>query len=65
MASKIEIRSSNSKTSVLLDGKEISGNIVHLEMEIKPLKTPKVTLTLLADEVIVSGDADITHGTEH
>ena len=64
MANKIEIHSSGNKTIVLLDGKEIS-NIVHLEMEIKALETPKVMLTLLADEVIVSGDADITHGTEH
>ena len=62
MANKIEIHSSGNKTIVLLDGKEIS-NIVHLEMEIKPLEPPKVMLTLLADEVIVSGDADITHGT--
>ena len=62
MANKIEIHSSGNKTIVLLDGKEIS-NIVHLEMEINPLEPPKVMLTLLADEVIVSGNADITHGT--
>ena len=63
MVNKIEIHSSGNKTIVLLNGKEISGDIVHLEMEINPLELPKVMLTLLADEVIVSGDADITHGT--
>lgn len=59
MNSKIEIHSNGLETSVTVNGKEISGNIVHLAMEIKPLETPKVTITLAAAEVIVEGIADI------
>ncbi len=59
MNSKIEIRSNGLETGVTLDGKEISGNIVHLAMEIKPLEKPKVTITLAATEVSFEGVADI------
>jgi hypothetical protein len=57
--SKIEIRSNGLETGVTVDGKEISGNIVHLAMEIKPLEVPKVTITLAGAEVSVEGVADI------
>lgn len=59
MNSKVEIRSNGFETSVAVNGKEISGNIVHLAMEIKPLEKPKVTITLAAAEVSVEGVADI------
>ena len=63
MNSKIEIHSNDLETGVTgvtVDGKEISGNIVHLAMEIKPLEVPKVTITLAAAEVSVEGVADIS-----
>lgn len=60
MNSKIEIHSNGLETGVTVDGKEISGNIVHLAMEIKPLEVPKVTITLAAAEVSVEGVADIS-----
>lgn len=59
MNDKIEIQSNGLRTSVTVSGKEISGNIVHLAMEIKPLETPKVTITLAAAEVSFEGVADI------
>lgn len=64
MSGKIEIRSSGLRTSVTVGGKEISGNISHLSMEIKPLETPKVTITLAAAEISVEGIADINCETE-
>lgn len=64
MNSKIEIHSNDLETGVTVDGKEISGNIVHLAMEIKPLEVPKVTITLAAAEVSVEGVADIMRETD-
>ena len=56
----IKIRSTGAQTSVLVNGKELSGNIVNLAMEIKPLEPPKVVITITADEVCIDGVADIS-----
>lgn len=61
MNSEVEIRSNGSETSVAVNGKEISGNIVHLAMEIKPLEAPKVVVTLAADTIEVNGVADVSY----
>lgn len=55
MTGKIEIRSSEGKTLVFLNGKEISNMVTSLKMEILPLKLPTVTISLIAAELVVDG----------
>lgn len=64
MASKMEIRSFNGKTSVLLNGKNINSLVTHLEMEINPFGLPEVKLELRPRKTFVSGDGNVKVNNE-
>lgn len=55
MIGKIEIRSSEGKTLVFLNGKEIGDMVTSLKMEILPLELPTVTISLRPAELVVDG----------
>ena len=55
MTGKIEIRSSDGKTLVFLNGKEIGDMVTSLKMEILPLELPTVTISLRPAELVVDG----------
>lgn len=55
MTGKIEIRSSEGKTLVFLNGKEIGDMVTSLKMEILPLELPTVTISLRPAELVVDG----------
>ena len=55
MKGKIEIRSSEGKTLVFLNGKEIGDMVTSLKMEILPLELPTVTISLRPAELVVDG----------
>ena len=62
MTNQIEIRNVGGKTSVLLDGKEISSMLTGLVIEMKPAEPPKIALTLMPGirgEVTVRIDGDV------
>lgn len=57
---KIEIIvDSQNNPSVKIDGKEISGLITELHLEIKPLSVPVVSVTLSAPEIEARGESSI------
>lgn len=64
MKDRIEIHSNGLETNIAVNGKEISGSIIHLSMEIEPLTLPKVVITLAADNVSAEAIADIACETE-
>lgn len=41
--------------TVLIDGKNISGIITHLALDMTPLEPPKVTITLMPERLDISG----------
>lgn len=55
MIGRIEIRSSEGKTLVFLNGKEIGDMVTSLKMEILPLELPTVTISLRPAELVVDG----------
>lgn len=52
---KVEIRSSEGKTLVFLNGKEIGNMVTSLKMEIHSFEMPTVTISLRAAELVVDG----------
>lgn len=54
METKIEICCMNGKTTVLLNNKEISGNITGVSVEILPHEPPKVTFSAIANELYIN-----------
>lgn len=64
--SKIEIRAEEEEISVMLNGKEMSGVIVGLSLEITPHSQPVVTMSVIPDELIVAlDDTEINLSTEN